>query len=91
MLNSWPLVLAGLLAFVAMASGLAFAFFPVPERLELLLGLILLVAPIFAAWSLSRWCTEAPAFSFPTSQAPSAPPLALCGGAPGAYRSAAYS
>src|SRR4051794_28140281 len=58
MLNRWRLLLAGLLAFVALASGLAFAFFPVPERLELLLGLILLVAPIFAAWSLYRWCTK---------------------------------
>jgi len=56
--NRWRLLLAGLLAFVALVSGLAFAFFPVPERLEVLLGLILLVAPIFAAWSLYRWCTK---------------------------------
>src|SRR3954469_1153561 len=55
--HRWRLLLAGLFALAALATGAAFTLFPVPERLELPLGLVLLLSLIFAGWSLYRWLT----------------------------------
>jgi hypothetical protein len=53
--HRWRLLLAGLFALAALATGAAFTLFPVPERLELPLGLVLLLSLIFVGWSLYRW------------------------------------
>ena len=54
----WRLLLAGVLALLALATGAALALFPVPDRLGRPLGLVLLLALIFAGWSLYRWFTK---------------------------------
>jgi len=53
----WRLLLAGVLALLALATGAALALFPVPDRLGRPLGLVLLLALIFAGWNLYRWFT----------------------------------
>jgi hypothetical protein len=53
----WRLLLAGVLALLALATGAALALFPVPDRLGRPLGLVLLLALIFAGWNLYRWLT----------------------------------
>ena len=53
----WRLLLAGVLALLALATGAALALFPVPDRLGRPLGLVLLLALILAGWNLYRWFT----------------------------------
>ena len=50
----WRLLLAGVLALLALATGAALALFPVPDRLGRPLGLVLLLAVIFVGWNLYR-------------------------------------
>jgi len=65
----WRLLLAGLLALVALATGAAFSVFPIPDRLEPPLGLVLLLAPILAGWNLYRWlATPNPALRLAPTQ-----------------------
>ena len=81
MLNRWRLLLAGLLAFVALASGLALAFFPFQSAWN--------CCSVLFCWSrrslLRGACTagaRSASSSFPTSQTPTTPTPCLVAVAP---------